>query len=76
MKISSNSLLAEKKPDWIDFNCGTLVTEDEDPDVLARELFDRVIETASGRTVKSEEAGCHDMAIFRRSSVFMTSGLS
>ena len=66
MKISSNSLLAEKKPDWIDFNCGTLVTEDEDPDVLARELFDRVIETASGRPVKSEEAGCHDMAIFRQ----------
>jgi len=25
-----------------------------------------VIETASGRTVKSEEAGCHDMAIFRQ----------
>ena len=66
MKISSNSLLAEKKPGWIDFNCGTLVTEDEDPDVLAQKLFDRVIETASGRPVKSEEAGYHDMAIFRQ----------
>ena len=66
MKISSNSLLAENKAGWIDFNCGTLVTEDEDPEELARKLFDLVIGTASGKPVKSEEAGCSDMAIFKQ----------
>ena len=29
-------------------------------------LFDYVLEVASGRLVKSEEAGFHDMAIFKQ----------
>ena len=33
---------------------------------LAQELFDYVIEVASGRKVKAEEAGFHDMAIFKQ----------
>ncbi len=66
MKISSNSQLAENKSNWIDFDCGTLVTGDGDAEALAQELFDRVIGTASGRRVKSEEAGCQDLAIFKQ----------
>lgn len=65
MKISSNSRLAENKAGWIDFDCGTLVTEDADPEELAQKLFDLVIETASGKRVRSEEADCYDMAIFK-----------
>jgi len=65
MKIASNSQLAEKKRNWIDFNCGVL-TEDESLEALGRKLFDLVIETASGREVKSEQAGFHDMAIFKQ----------
>ncbi len=33
---------------------------------LGEELFSYVLEVASGRAVKSEEAGFHDMAIFRQ----------
>ena len=65
VKIATNSTLANKKNNWIDFNCGTLV-EGETLDSLSSKLFDFVIEIASGKKSKSEEAGFHDMAIFKQ----------
>lgn len=65
VKISSNSTLAGKKNNWIDFNAGRMV-EDKTKEELAQELFDYVIEVASGKKVKAEEAGFHDMAIFKQ----------
>ena len=65
VKIASNSALASKKSNWIDFNCGVLV-EDKTPDELSKNLFDLVIDIASGKKSKSEEAGFHDMAIFKQ----------
>ena len=65
VKISTNSALAAKKDNWIDFNCGTLV-EDGTVAELGQKLFDYVLEVASGRQVKAEEAGFHDMAIFKQ----------
>lgn len=65
MKIASNSGLAGRKANWIDFNAGTLV-EGGKMDETAEELFQLVLETASGRKVCSEKAGFHDMAIFKQ----------
>ena len=65
VKIASNDLLAQKKKNWIDFNCGVLV-DGAPADQLAEELLDFVIKVASGKQVKSEEAGFHDMAIFKQ----------
>lgn len=65
MKISSNSALAAKKSNWIDFNCGVL-TENVTLEELGQQLFDYVIKVASGEQVKSEQAGFHDMAIFKQ----------
>lgn len=65
MKISTNSALNAKKANWIDFNCGTMV-EGETLAELAEKLFDEVIAVASGKQVKSEAAGFHDMAIFKQ----------
>ncbi len=65
VKISSNSRLAGHKDNWIDFNAGRMV-EDKTKEELARELFEYVLEVASGRKVKAEEAGFHDMAIFKQ----------
>ncbi len=65
VKISSNSPLANHKNNWIDFNAGTLV-DDKPMEELAMDLFNYVIEVASGRKVKAEEAGFHDMAIFKQ----------
>lgn len=65
VKIASNSTLAGRKKNWIDFNAGVLV-EDRDLDETAQELFDYVVAVASGKKVCSEEAGFHDMAIFKQ----------
>lgn len=65
MKISSNSRLAGKKDNWIDFNAG-VVAEGEDLDTVGKRLFDEVVAVASGKEVKSEIAGFHDMAIFKQ----------
>ncbi len=65
MKISSNTALAQKKNNWIDFDCGVLV-DDTDLETLRDRLFDYVIAVASGEQVKSEAAGFHDMAIFKQ----------
>ena len=65
MKISSNSRLAGKKDNWIDFNAG-VVAEGEDLDTVGMRLFDEVVAVASGKEVKSEIAGFHDMAIFKQ----------
>lgn len=65
MKISSNTSLSVKKSNWIDFNAGQVV-EDSTMEDVAEELFQYVLEIASGKKVKSEEAGFHDMAIFKQ----------
>lgn len=65
VKISSNSTLYNKKTNWIDFNAGKLV-EETPMEELAMDLFNYVLDVASGRKVKAEEAGFHDMAIFKQ----------
>ena len=65
VKISSNSMLAGKKKNWIDFNAGVLV-EDAGLDEMGQKLFDYVMKVASGEKVCSEKAGFHDMAIFKQ----------
>lgn len=65
VKISSNTPLYEHKKNWIDFNCGSLV-DGKSMDQLGRELFDYVVDVASGKKVKAEEDGYHDMAIFKQ----------
>lgn len=65
VKISSNTKLADHKDNWIDFNAGRMV-EDKSKEELAQDLFDFVLAVASGKKVKAEEAGFHDMAIFKQ----------
>lgn len=65
VKLSSNTQLMDKKKNWIDFNCGDIV-EGKDMESLWRELFEYVLSVASGKKVKSELAGYHDMAIFKQ----------
>jgi len=66
VKISSNSALASKKHSWIDFDAGRIVSDSDNSCDYAEELFNLVIDVAEGKKVKSEEAGYHDMAIFKQ----------
>lgn len=65
VKISTNSQLYSHKKNWIDFDCGSLVNS-ATPEELDQEFFHYLMDVASGKKVKSEEAGFHDMAIFKQ----------
>lgn len=64
VKISSTDALAEKKPHWIDFNAGRMLTED--PDSVANDLFRLVVDIASGKAqTRNEVHGWREIAIFK-----------
>ena len=64
MKISTNTLLAERKPGWIDFDAGSLI-DGVDMQELARAFANHVIRIASGEPTRNEQNGYRDMAIFK-----------
>ncbi len=64
VKISTNTPLYDKKPQWIDFNAGTILNGD-DKVRLTEDLFRLCIEIAEGRLTKGEERGYYDIAIFK-----------
>ena len=66
VKIATNSRLAGNKGNWIDFNAGRIVTDDLPLEDAAKELFQLVLDVASGKKVKAEIAGFHDLAIFKQ----------
>ena len=64
VKISSNSRLAGKKDNWIDFNAGSLV-EDEEPQAVLDRFIEKVLATADGEHLKHEQTGFKEIAIFK-----------
>lgn len=66
VKISSNTQLAEKKKNWIDFDCGRLLNEGMSLDILGNELYEYVLSVANGAFVKSEAEGYRDLAILKQ----------
>ncbi|GAC1651264.1 MAG: altronate dehydratase family protein [Gemmatimonadaceae bacterium] len=66
VKISSNTDIAEKKPHWIDFDAGSLVTGKGRMEDLVDELFSRVLDIASGRVLTNNEThGYREIAIWK-----------
>jgi len=64
VKISTNSALAEKKPHWIDYDAGQMLTENRE-NYCAEQLFELCLRVANGETVKGERKGYSDIAIFK-----------
>jgi altronate hydrolase len=66
IKVSSNSEIAEKKPHWIDFNAGALLDGTADMDALSLQLFDYILDVASGRALaNNEKHGYREIAIWK-----------
>lgn len=65
VKISSNTPLAQKKRNWIDFDAGRLL-DGKTLQELGAELMDTVLAVASGHQTRGEEHGFHDLAIFKQ----------
>ena len=64
MKISTNTQLSKFKSNWIDFNAGTLV-EDEEPQVVLERFIEKVLATADGEHLRHERTGFKEIAIFK-----------
>lgn len=65
VKIATNSDLAGRKPNWIDWNAGRLV-EDKEMDSYAEEFFSFILDVASHRKeTKNEINGYREIAIFK-----------
>jgi altronate hydrolase len=65
LKIASNSALAERKPNWIDFDAGTLLDGEPAEDATDR-LLDLVVATASGAETRSERNGEREIALWKQ----------
>lgn len=64
IKLSSNSSLYKRKPNWIDFNAGVVL--ESDIDAAAKQLWELVLDIASGRKLtKSEISGDREIMIFK-----------
>lgn len=64
MKISTNNDLAERKPNWIDFNAGQLLNG-KDMISVRNAFIDKVIAVASGEKARNEINGYSEIAIFK-----------
>ena len=65
VKIASNTPLAEKKRNWIDFDAGRLLSG-MSLDELGKALMDYVLAVAGGQPTRNEANGFHDLAIFKQ----------
>jgi len=67
VKISSNSVLAERMPDIIDFNAGTVISGDKTIPEAADELLEFIIKVASGEIkTKADQLNQNDFIPWRR----------
>lgn len=65
LKISSNTAIAQKKPQWIDFNAGALLAGAAQSD-LSEQLLQLILQVASGEVkAKNEINGYREIAIWK-----------
>jgi len=61
VKISTNTPLYTKKPNWIDFNAGEIINGKN----LDNVFFEYVIEIASGKETNNERNGYREISVFK-----------
>jgi altronate hydrolase len=61
VKVSTNASLASKKSGWIDFDASPTLSGND----LTDELFEYVINVASGQLTKNEINGYREISIFK-----------
>jgi altronate hydrolase len=63
IKIATNSELAEKKSNWIDFNAGAILNTDFNTQL--EKLIDLIVDVANGKPTKNELNSTREIAIFK-----------
>ena len=66
LKVSTNTDLQQRKPSWIDFNAGRLIDGNVNWDELTDELYELVLQIASGQARACNEInGYREIAIWK-----------
>jgi altronate hydrolase len=67
LKLASNTALAQRMPDTVDFDCGAIVRGEATIEETGDRILDLIIETASGRyTTAAERLGQWDFIPWKR----------
>ncbi len=64
IKVSTNSEIYHKKPNWIDFNAGSL-TEGVDMDTLLEQFIDFIVSVVNGKKTRNEINHFREIGIFK-----------
>ncbi|WP_105901342.1 UxaA family hydrolase [Vibrio gangliei] len=65
VKIATNTELAEKKKHWIDFNAGTLVSNDIPMEQLLTEFVEKIVAIVNGDKTRNEINQIREIAIWK-----------
>ncbi len=65
LKIATNTALAEKKGNWIDFNAGVLAEPNAAPDQVLSDFLTKIAAIINGELTSAEQRGSRDIAIFK-----------
>ncbi|WP_118134953.1 UxaA family hydrolase [Oceanicella sp. SM1341] len=60
VKLASNGALFRSMPEDMDINCGTILEEGASLEEVGRQIYDFLLDTASGKKTRSEEFGYGD----------------
>lgn len=65
LKVATNTTLAEKKANWIDFNAGALAEVQNDPDQVLADFLATITTIINGRPTSAEVRNNREIAIFK-----------
>ena len=65
VKIASNRALAQRKPQWIDFDAGALLQGEREAEQIFAEFYRYLIAVASGQQTRNEIADQREIAIWK-----------
>jgi altronate hydrolase len=65
LKIATNSLLAQRKANWIDFNAGVLTEPEVNPDEVLADFLSTIVSVINGNLTSAEERNDREIAIFK-----------
>lgn len=65
VKVATNTPLAQRKANWIDFDAGALANPDNDPDTVLDDFLSHIAETINGKPTSAERRNNREIAIFK-----------
>lgn len=65
VKMSTNTELAKKKTNWIDFDAGRVISEGLSFEELRDEFITYLLEVASGKETNNEKYDFREISIFK-----------